>query len=99
MRAGAIIRRRQAGFLLDFAGDAARYIDRAVADIVEIGRARRKIDAPGIGGMLAHFAQHEGAVGATQRAHAKTVEHVLVRKTPVAPGQETGEIGLEIARR
>ena len=46
--------------------------------------------------MLAHFAEHERAVGAAQRAHPETVEHALVGKTPVAPGQEACEIGLEI---
>ncbi len=47
---------------------------------------------------LAHLAEHERAVGAAQRAHPETVEHVLVGKAPVAPGQEAGKIGLEIAR-
>src|SRR5258708_3382555 len=97
MRAGPIIGRRQAGFLLDLARDAACYIDRAAAEVVEVGRARRKIDAPGIRGMLAHFAQYERAVGAAQCAHSEAVEHAPVRKAPVAPCQEACEIGVEIA--
>src|ERR1700722_19972348 len=71
---GTVIRRRQPGFFLDFTRHAAGNIDRAVAQIVEIGRSGRKINPPGIGGMLTHFTHHEGAVGATQRAHAKTIE-------------------------
>ena len=46
--------------------------------------------------MMAHFAQHERAVGAAQRAHAEAVEHAPVRKAPVAPCQEISEIGIEI---
>src|SRR3984957_17777438 len=48
--------------------------------------------------MSGHFAQYECAVRATQRAHAEAVEHAAIRKTPVAPGQEACEIGLEITR-
>ena len=40
--AGPIIGRCQTGLFLDFAGHAAGDIDRAIADIVEIGRARRE---------------------------------------------------------
>ena len=43
------------------------------------------------------LAEKEGAVGGAQRAHAKAVEHVRVGMAPVAPGQETCEIGFEIA--
>src|SRR5712671_3102397 len=46
---------------------------------------------------MAHFAQHERAVAAAQRAHPEAVEHAAVRKAPVAPGQEACEIGVEIA--
>ena len=52
---------------------------------------------PAFDGVLAHLAEHEGAVGAAQRAHAEAVEHGLVGKAPVAPGQEAREISLEIA--
>ena len=97
MRLARVVAGRKTGLLLELARDAAGYVDRAAPDVVEIGRAGRKIDAPGIGGVLAHFAEHEGAVGAAQRAHPEAVEHVPVRKAPVAPGQEAGEIGLEIA--
>ena len=69
---------------------------RAAPDIVEIGRAGGKVDAPGVGGVRAHLAEHEGAVGGTQRAHAKAVEHVAVGKAPVAPGEEARKIRLEI---
>src|SRR5258706_7811369 len=96
MRARPIIGRRQAGFLLDLARDAACYIDRAAAEVVEVGRARRKIDAPGIRGMLAHFAQYERAVRAAQRAHSEAVEHAPVRKAPVGPCQKACEISVEI---
>src|SRR5207344_2784343 len=57
----------------------------------------RKIDAPGIGGVLAHLAEHEGAIAAAECAHAKAVEHAWIRKAPVAPCQKAREIGLEIA--
>src|SRR5258708_12279396 len=96
IRTGAIIRWCEAGLLLDFTGDAARDIDRATPEIGEIGRSRWKIDAAGLRGVLAHFAQDERAIRTTQRAHAKTVEHFPVRKAPVAPRQEAREIGLEI---
>ena len=52
---------------------------------------------PALDGVLAHLAEHEGAVGAAQRAHAEAVEHAAVGKAPVAPGQKACEIGLEIA--
>src|SRR5258705_9314967 len=96
MRAGSIIRRRQPGLLLDLAGDAARHIDRALPDVVEVGRTRREVDPPGIRGVLAHLTEYERAVGAAQRAHAKAVEHIFVGATPVAPRQEPGKIGFEI---
>src|ERR1700722_15337812 len=97
MRTGVIIRRCKTGFLQDFAGDAAGNIHRVPADIVEVGCSRRKIDAACVRGVLTYFAEDECAVGATQRAHPEAVEDSRVRKTPVAPRQETGEIGLEIA--
>src|SRR5437879_6859712 len=96
MRAGAIIRWCKSGLLFHLASNAAFNIDRVVADIGEIGCAGWKINPPGIRGMLAHFAHDECAVAAPQRAHAKTVEHALVRKAPVAPRQETGKISLEV---
>ena len=96
MWAGPVIRTRDAGFFFHLAPNAACNIDRAVADIGEIGCAGWKINPPGIRGMLAHFAHDECAVAAPQRAHAKTVEHALVRKAPVAPRQETGKISLEV---
>src|SRR3989440_466858 len=47
--------------------------------------------------MMAHFAEYERPVAATQRAHSKTVEHASVRETPVAPRQEAREIDVGIA--
>src|SRR6202035_293923 len=99
MRGRAIVRRPQSGFLLDFAGSAAGDVDLTMADIVEVGRSRRKIDATRIRGVPAHFAEDEGAVAGAQRAHSESVEHASVGKAPVAPGQEACEIGLEIRRR
>src|SRR6202171_4564297 len=64
---------------------------------MEVSRSRWKVDAPGICGMLAHFAQHECAVGAAQRAHPEAVEHALVGKTPIAPRQEACEIDVGIS--
>src|SRR5258708_13777886 len=96
IRTGAIIRWCEAGLLLDFTGEDASDIERAVHEVGERGRSRWKIDAAGIRGVLAHFAQDERAIRTTQRAHAKTVEHFPVRKAPVAPRQEACEIGLEI---
>src|SRR5260221_104377 len=78
-------------------GGAACYVAGAAAEVGEVGRARRKIDTPGIRGMLAHFAQYERAVGTAQRAHSEAVEHAPIRKAPVAPCQEACEIGVEIA--
>src|SRR6266702_198146 len=49
MRFRAVIRRRKAGLLLDLARDAALDIEHLAPDVVEIGRAGRKIDAPGVG--------------------------------------------------
>ena len=93
---GAVVRSGKAGFLLDLAGDAAFDVEPIAADVIEIGRAGGEIDATGVRGMLAHLAEHKRAVAAAQRAHAEAVEHAAVRKAPVAPGQEAGEIGLEI---
>src|SRR3954452_14348900 len=97
MPAGPIVRRSQTGFLLDLASDTAGDVDRAAADVVEVGRSRWEIDAAGIRGMLAHFAKEKNAIGATQRPHAEAVEYRWVRKAPVAPCQEAREIGIEIA--
>src|SRR4051812_10757645 len=47
--------------------------------------------------MRAHLAEHEGAVAAAERAHAEAVEHARIGKAPVAPRDEAGKIGLEIA--
>ena len=95
VRVHGVVGRIEAGFFSDLAHDAAGEIEPAVADIVGIGRAGRKIDAPGIRGVAAHFAEQECAVGRSQRAHAKTVEDAFVRKTPIAPRQETRKVGLE----
>src|SRR5882757_5138337 len=46
--------------------------------------------------MRGHLAEHEHAVAAAQRAHAESVEHAFVGKTPVAPCQKAGKIRLEI---
>jgi hypothetical protein len=46
--------------------------------------------------MRGHFAQHEHAVASAQRAHPESIEHALVRKTPVAPCQKAREIRLEV---
>src|SRR5215207_5955757 len=97
MRLACVFAGRQPGLFLEFARDAARYVDRAVPDVVEIGRSGREIDTPGVRRVLAHLAEHEGAVGAAERAHAEAVEHAWVRKAPVAPSQKTCEIGFEIA--
>ena len=51
-RSLSIVAGREPGLLLELAHDAAGYVDRAVPDVVEIGRAGRKIDAPGVGGVL-----------------------------------------------
>src|SRR5882672_11227793 len=97
MRLACVLAGHKAGLFLEFAHDAARYVDRAVPDVVEVGRSGRKIDAPGVRRVLAHLAEHEGAVGAAERAHTKTVEHGSVGKAPVAPRQKACEIGFEIA--
>jgi hypothetical protein len=97
MRLALVFAGCEPGFFLELARDAAWNIDRAVPDVVEVGRTGWKIDAPGVRRVLAHFTEHEGAVGAAQRAHAEAVEHARVGKAPVAPGQETCEIGFEIA--
>src|SRR5262249_55860831 len=57
-----------------------------------------KIDASAIGGVPAHFAEDEGAIGGAQRAHAEAVEDVAVRKAPVAPSQEACKVDREVAR-
>src|SRR5882757_68086 len=97
MRLALIFSGRKAGLFLEFARDAARNIERAVPDVVEVGRSGGKIDAPRVRRMLAHLAEHKRAVGAKKRAHAKTVEHGRIGKTPVAPGQKTCKISFEIA--
>src|ERR1700751_3551204 len=98
MRRGAIVGGRQPRLLLDLAHHAAGDIEPVTADIVQIGRAGRKINAAGVGGVRRHLAEHEGAIRAAQRAHAEAVEDLAIRTTPIAPGEETGEIGLEITR-
>src|SRR4051812_23186184 len=95
MRAGAIVRCREAGFLLDLPSNIARDINRAPADVVKIRRPRRKVNAAGIRGMLTHFAEDEHAVGTPQRAHPESVEDGPVRATPVAPRQEPCELTAE----
>src|ERR1700722_7863723 len=95
VRVHGVIGRIEAGFLGDLAHDAAGEIEPAVPDIVGIGRAGRKIDAPGVGGVAAHFAEQERAVGRFDRAHAKTVEDACVGKTPIAPRQKTRKVRLE----
>src|SRR5258708_27188508 len=99
IRLAAIFGRSQPGFLLEFARDATCDIDRTATDVVEVGRTGWEIDAPRVRGVLSHFAKRKRVVAGKQRPHTKAVEHVLVGKTPVAPRQEHGEIGLEIALR
>src|SRR3954471_2881101 len=96
VRLAAVVAGHQTGLRLEFAHHTAGYIKRAIPDIVEIGRAGWKIDASSIGGVASHLTEHEGAIGAAQRAHPETVKHAIIRKTPVAPRQEAGEISLEI---
>src|SRR3954451_6399036 len=96
MRSGAIVRCREAGFLLDLPSNTARDIHRAPADVVKIRRSRRKVNAAGIRGMLTHFAENEHAVGTPQRAHPESIEDGPVRATPVAPRQETCKISVEV---
>src|SRR5215472_6465268 len=98
MRRRSIVGRLKAGLLLNFAGHVACKVERVAADILEIGRARGKIDAARIARMLAHFAEHKGPVRAQKRPHAEAVEGLPVREAPVAPGQQACEIDLEIAR-
>src|SRR5437899_407201 len=97
MRLARVFAGREPGLFLEFARNAAGYVDRAVPDVVEVGGAGRKIDASGVRRVLAHLAKYESAVGAAERAHAKTVEHGRIGETPVAPGQKTCEISFEIA--
>src|ERR1700756_634090 len=99
MRRGMIVGGRKSGLLLDLADDAAGNIEPAANDIVEIGRAGGKIDAPRVGGVRPHLAKHESAVRTAQRTHAKAVEDFVIRTPPIAPGEETGEIGFEIMCR
>src|SRR3954451_5278862 len=96
MRAGAIVRCREAGFLLDLPSNTARDINRAPADVVKIRRPRRKVNPAGIRGMLTHFAEDEHAVGTPQRTPPESVEDGPVRATPVAPRQETCEISVKV---
>src|SRR4051794_11850846 len=96
MPVGAVVRRHEPGFFLGFPSDAAGNVDRAIPDVVGVRRSRRKVNAPGIRRVRAHLAQHEGAVAGAKRAHAKSVEHVLVGKPPIAPRQEAGKISFEI---
>jgi hypothetical protein len=62
VRSRHIVRLNEAGFLENLADDAAGDVNPAAADVVKIGRAGRKIDSPGIGGMRRHLAQQECAV-------------------------------------
>jgi len=94
-----IVLLEETSLLENLADDAARDVNRAVPDIVGIVRAGRKVDATRIGGVRRHFAEHERAVGRAQRTHAEAIEHVAVRKSPVAPRQEACEVGLEIFGR
>src|SRR6185312_14751199 len=97
MRLALVFARRKAGLLLELSRDAAGNVHRAVPDVVEVGRTGWKINVSGGRRMLAHLAEHEGAIGAVERAHAEAVEDGSVWKAPVAPGQKTCEIGFEIA--
>ena len=81
---------------LEFAQRAGGEVDLAVEDVVRVGRAGGKIGRAGVGGVGRHLAEQEGAVGADQRRHRKGVGDRRVGKTEVAPGEEGGEIGLEI---
>ena len=92
----AIIRRRQAGLFFDLARNAAGDIDDSIPEVIEIGRSGRKIDSSGVRSVRGHLAEHECAVGAAQRAHAKPIEDAVVGKAPVAPRQKACKIGLEI---
>src|SRR6478735_5936087 len=96
VRVAPTVARLEPGLLLELPYNAAWDINRTIPDVVEIGRARRKINAPGIGGVRAHFAHHERTIGTAQRAHPGTVEDILVGEAPVAPRQEACEIGLEV---
>ena len=54
---------REAGFLFQFALNAGSQIDLAAENVLRVRRAGGKIDRSGIGGMGAHFAKQERAVG------------------------------------
>ena len=87
----------EAGFLLKLAPNAEIEIDGAVDDVVRIGRAARKIDAAGIGGVRAHDPEQKRAVGGNDRRRAETVVHGRRRPAPMAPGGEARKVGFEIA--
>ena len=97
MRIGDVISRAQPGFLLQLPLDAAGEVEDIARDVIGIGRAGGEIDAPGVRRMGRHLAEHKGTVGGAQRTHAEAVEDAAVRKAPVAPGQQAGEVGFEIA--
>src|SRR5438309_4907633 len=68
VRTRSIVAGSQAGLLLYLPRHVTGDVNRAVPDVVAIGRSRREVDAASIRGMSAHFAQDERAIGAAQCA-------------------------------
>src|SRR5437667_312369 len=87
---------REPRLLGEFAPQVAGEIDAFADNIAGIGRSSRKVDFAGIHRVRAHDAEQESAVAAAQRGGRKAVLHAGVRKTPVAPSDEAGEIGFKI---
>ena len=71
-------------------------IDPLAEDVLTVRRARGEIDRARVGGVRGHLAEQEGAVGALQRRHRKAVADGVAGEAEIAPGEESGEIGLEI---
>src|SRR3954453_2119375 len=97
MRISIVFAGGQPGLFLKLTHDAARDVQHSIPDVIEVGRAGRKIDASGIRRVFAHHAEHEGAIGTAKRTHAEAVEYGMVGKAPVTPGQKTRKIGFEVA--